>query len=510
MVPPDFDPGLGAEFALNSDIRQRREQDGRATELLHRLDACLSNPWPEKDRDRLFWRIGQVGVASAAPALLRMTERLGVANAGYSLVWALARCAGGEAADVLRRIATSSANPTVRGLAGIASVSALMGEARFDAAPSEPLLKGIARAVESADPDTITGTLAEVAARLPTRVGPILVDLYHLAQQNPALHRALVATVPRLPARPPYLYGLRKLFKYAELLDDAPMFGAVAHRFETAQPMYQNKPNRKGFVFAGELGQRWVKADHLAATADGKPADVKTGLSQATLFYMKRRVWRTLRKRGELGQRSFVEMATEYLLAFADTDMVEEHRRFVWKRDENRGRFKRHTLVYGPFSYAWAMGHLLYRHSSSVQMVPSALTMVEAAFVDHKQRSEAFPQLWDEHPEFALRLAAETCCQNIANFGVRVLRANPKYLRGLAVSALETLLASHHAVVAQLAFEEARNRLARGKSDSDLLAALIELGAAGSPETGRRTDRLRSGASVEFGAPRPVGHRQPL
>jgi cellulose synthase operon protein C len=506
--PADLDPNLGAEFALNHEVRQRRDQDGRTEELLRRLDACLSDPWPEKDRDRLFWRIGQVRIASASSALLRMTERLGLETVSYSLVWALARCAGGAAADVLKRIAASSPNPAVCGLASMASVSALMGEARFDAAPSEPLPDDMARAVESADPDAIMVALAKIAAPAPTpnqgwkrmeiaagnleiaagnkvpahtpaRTGPILVDLYHLAQQNAALHQALVTIVPRLPARPPYLYGLRKLFKYSELLDDALMFGATAHRFETCHPLYKdgqrsNWGKRKGQFYISEIGG-WVTLDHLTPTADGKPGDVKTGLSQATQLYMKRRIWRTLRKRAELGQRSFVEMATAYLLAFADTDMAEEHRRFVWKRDELRShQFKRHTHVYGPFSYAWTMGHLLYQHAPSVQLITSALTVVEVAVVDQKQRSEAFPQLWDEYPEFALRLAAESCCLNIATFGARVLRNNPKYMRGLAVSVLETLLASNHAVVAQLAFEEARNRLARGKSDVSLLAALLD------------------------------------
>ena len=476
-----------------------REKDGRTKELLARLETCARDPWPEKDRERLFWRIGEARIEEAAPILLQIAERQGAENAGYSLTWALARCAGGGAADVLRRIASVSANPTTRGLAEFASISALMGDRRFDVTPAETLPEGVGRAVVSADPDALAGALADTAQREPARAARVVVELYRLAQQNPALHGALTAIVPRLPARPPYIYGLRKLFKYAEMLDDAPMFGAAAHRFETAQAMYSSDAHWDGKTYIREL-RGWTKLDHLSPGRDGKPANVKTALSQATLYYMKRRIWRALRKRAELGQSAFIELATAYLLAFVDTDMVDEHRRYVWKRDEARGRFTRHTHVYGPFSYAWGMGQLLYRHSSSVRLMPSALTMVEVGEINPKQRSEAFPQLWDEHPEQALRLAAESCCQNIAAFGVRVLRANSDFMSSLTASVLETLLASQHAAVARLAFEEARDRLARGEVDAELLGALLQ---AGLPEARKLAiDRINADLSLPWASVR--------
>jgi cellulose synthase operon protein C len=359
-------------------------------------------------------------------------------------------------------------------LADMACVSPLMGDRRFPAEPSEPFPENVAHAAAAADADALTEALAELAGREPARTGKVMVDLYRRAQENPALHAALCVTVIRAPARPPYLPGLRKLFKYAEMLDDTAMFGATAHRFETARPMYKGRPGRQNTVYVHELGG-WVKPDHLQPARGRKATNIRTGLGEATHQYMKRRIWRALRKRAELGQESFLEMAVAYLLSFVDTDIVEESRRYVWKRDGAGGRFSRHTHVYGPFAYAWTMGQLLYRHSPAVRLQESALAMVEVGDIDSTRRTEAFPELWDQRPEFALRLAAESCCQNVAGFGVRVLRSNPQFLAAITVATLETLLASPHVSAARLAFDEARNRLARGGgADPELLAALLK------------------------------------
>lgn len=467
---------------------------GRAEELIARLEACLRDRWPE-DRERLFWRIGEVRPPDAVPALLRMAERAGAEEAGYSLVWALARCAGGEAAETLRHIAGAAKSAVTRGLADMASISALMGESRFPATPLTPLPPALAAA--AAGEGDLAAALAEAAAREQALAGPLLVELYRQAQQNPALHAALVAVVARLPVRPPWLFGLRKLFKYAELLDDAAMFGAVAHGFETARPMY-GRTVWRGKVYVSDLG-RWTEPDHLAGSGEDGPGVVTTGLSEATHRYLKRRVWRALRKRGELGQAAFVDMATAYLLSFSDADRVEEQRRHVWKRDERSGRFSRRTHVHGPFSYAWTMGQLLYRHSPSVRLLDSALMTVNVAEVNRTQRGEAFPRLWDERPEQALRLAAVSCHSDIAAFGVRVLRANPKFLRGAPSSALETLLASAHAVSARLGFEEARDRLAKTGPDPRLLAALLNAGLAEARKLA--VDRIDADASLPWSSP---------
>jgi hypothetical protein len=480
---------------------------GRERTLLLQLEACLRAPWPEKAQARLFWRAGEVRLRAATPLLLQLAEKTGFAEASYSLVWALARCAGGEAAAALSAIAAGTQRPLVRGLAQFALISPLMGERRLAHQQSVPLPESVIRALTdegsetgsepSADLalpeplrytaavaalrrlDAVYGAFTDFARREPVRAGAVLTELYRLAQADPALHRLLVAMVLRLPARPPFLPGLRRLFKYAEMLDDAPMFGAAAHCFEMAEPMYKqhyrHRENDVARALVPELDRtRWQPLKHLT----GAP-DAKTAMSLGTVQYMKRRIWRALCKRGELGQQSFLELATAYLLAFSEADLAKPHTLTFYRWNRETRRRTAHMQIYGPLAKAWSAGQLLYRRAENVCLRYGTLTHFSAGGFDANARGEAFGALWDAYPEYALRLAAESRCEPIALFGLRVLRDQPSYLRGLPPGTLELLLASPFAEVVQHALAEAKTRLAQGELDNTLIAALL---AAGLPE----------------------------
>lgn len=443
----------------------------REAVLLARLEACLADPWPAKERDRLFWRIGEARIGAAGPLLARFAaERAGHADASYSLVWALARCGGPGAADTLSAIARQTRNALVRGLAEFAGMSALMGERQLPPAPEEPLPEAIARAAENADLDALAGALAEMAQREPARVRAAMVGLYRLAQADADLHGLVVGLVGRVPVRPPYIPGLRRLFKYAEMIEDAAMFGAVAIRIETAKPMYRGKGFSRGERLHARVPEveayNWVPLDHLK----GAP-DARTGLSKATLDYLKRRVWRALRKRGELGQDAFLEMATGYLLAIGEDKLAKPTHRIVYKWENGRRRITRYD--YGTLSPLWTAGQLLYRHSPNARLREGSLSHFTVNERPPEGRGEAFGALWDAQPVYALRIAVETPVEPIALFAVGVLRGQPEFLASLDIDAISALLFAPVAAAATLGLDEARERLARGAADEGLLAALL-------------------------------------
>jgi hypothetical protein len=518
----------GAEpHAPSPDPAAAELPGGRERALLLQLEACLRAPWPEKPRDRLFWRAGEVRLRTASPLLLQLAGKTGFGQASYSLVWALARCAGGDAAAVLSAVAAETQAPLVRGLAQFALASPLMGERRLAPQQSAPLPESIVRALadggfeSDAQPsadlalpeplrrpataelrrlDAVYGAFTDFARREPIWAGPLLAELYRLAQGEPALHSLLVAMVLRLPARPPFMPGLRRLFKYAEMLDDAPMFGAAARCFETAEPMYkqhyQRSENEVARAFVPEVDRsRWLPLKHLTGARDAT-----TALSLSTVHYLKRRIWRALRKRGELGQQCFLELATAYLLAFTEADLSKPNTLtfYRWNRETRRSTV--HTQNYGPLAKAWSAGQLLYRHAPDICLRYGTLTHFSVAETGASVRSEAFPELWDAHPDYALRLATESRCEPIALFGLRILRDQPAYLRGLASGTLELLLASPFADAVQLALDEARTRLAQGSFDDTLIAALL---GAGLPEArDLAVKRIDLDSSLPWASPR--------
>jgi hypothetical protein len=444
---------------------------GREQALLARLEACLRYPWPAKERDRLFWRIGEVRIAAAAPLLMRFAaERTGHQAASYSLVWAIARTGGAGAADALTSIARQSQDALVRGLAEFALMSPLMGERQVQPTPEEALPEPVTRAMADVDLDALAGAVADFATREPVRVRALLVSLYRLSMVDGQLHGLLAALIGRLPARPPYIPALRRMFKYAEMLDDGVMFGAVAHRFDNAKPMYATfwgRGSAKPSAYMPEVNAtRPTELRHL----HGAP-DATTALSKNTLNYLKRRIWRAMRKRGELGQEAFLALATGYLLAFTEADMVAPVTR---SRAKWLGRqYITEHAHYGPLARAWSVGQLLYQNTPKIRLKPGTLTFYGIEQTVPDVRGEAFRELWDARPDYALRIAAESPCEPIAAFAVRVLRDRPDYLQGLATDTISALLFAPVEGAARLGLEIARTRLAQGQGDVDLIALLL-------------------------------------
>ncbi len=464
-----LDGASAAPVALAPDSQGA---DGRARVLLERLDQCRRSPQQPPGLDRLLWRVGEVRLTAATPALLDIARRVGAADASYSLVFALARAAGADAVPALQDIAARSTSTMVRDLARFALRSRLVGAAQQATDIDQELPAAIAQAVRARDAHQLAGAIIALAEQDRTKVGAVLATLAGLAQHDTDIAPVLAAAVMTMPARPPYLIGLRKLYKYAEMADDAALFAAAAHRFETAQPMYRRRPGGDGRVWVPALGARvqvgWQR---------GAP-DPRVGLSQATLYYFKRRIWRALRKRGELGDPRFADLAAAYLLSLRPDDMTPPARWTAWVRLAN-GTWGRQPRAIGPLGRNWTASQLLYRHAPQMTARGGSMTFMEIGehpAADEARRDDAFPELWAARPDLALKLAAHNGCEPVALHGLRVMQADAAFVQGLAGEALGRLLTSPFAAILRFAFNEARNRLARGSVDDALLVALIGAG----------------------------------
>ncbi|SFK55764.1 hypothetical protein [Methylorubrum salsuginis] len=431
--------------------------EGRDGVLLARLAACRRERWSERDRARLLWRIGQLRIAAATPALIALAAELGPAQAPYTLVWALARAGGEAARPALNDIAAGSDSVATRDLARFALATEAPAQADAD------LPDAVARAAGAGDVDGLCDALDALAFSKPARVGPALVALGRRARREPGLHAALCAAIPRLPARPPYLIGLRRLFKQAEMADDSGLFAATAYRFETAEPMYWRGPNH---VYVPERRQS-LPRDSLRYGSDAS-----LGLSTATHDYLRRRIWRALRKRGEVGDPAFAAMAADYLLSLRPEDLKPRQAWTSWVRRPGQA-WGRERRAYGPLGHHWTASQLLYRNAPGASPRPKSLRFVETAEPDPESRDEAFPDLWSARPDLALRLAVETEIAPVAMLGVRVLRADASAREALTPAELGRLLAAPVTSAQRLGFDTARDRLARGAAAPDLLAALI-------------------------------------
>lgn len=446
--------------------------DGRDTELLRKLAICMRSAWPENERDRLFWRLGVIRLAPAYAQLAVIAEKVGAANASYSLVFALARCGGAEAVDVLRSCADANVSLVTRDYAAYAIASELMGARRL---PPRLLLprttdaaatRDIEMALANGDGAALLQALLAASSAQPGFANQFLIALAHHALADGVARKTLLASVRAMTPRPPFVQVLRRLFKYADLTDDGPLFAATARQFELATPMY-----RRNRVYNDRV---WVPGSRqaLQLSEEQRSANPRLALSDQTLLYFKRRAWRMLRKRGELDQDAFTAMASELLLAFTDADGVKPATWTGYVRID--GRFQSVPHATEALSRVWSVSHLLHDSAETSHFNPSALTHRHVGEHAPGQREEAFPALWDAQPQRLLRIAASARNHAAARFAAEALRQGPPRPETMDADAIDGLLASPYPEITTLAAAIARRLIDAGKADATLIAALLE------------------------------------
>lgn len=204
---------------------------------------------------------------------------------------------------------------------------------------------------------------------------------------------------------------LKGIYKLAEQRQDYPVWSLLAYRFEVERD--------KGFFANLDSGYQLI-------------------YPVRTHYYLRRRSWRMLRKLGKAGSPDYVEAAMEVLLHYEDKDgkLIEM---------EEPGTGKRKWIL--DFTHLWLFNHLLYRHSTRFYVRNSRRwgAKPDAWFSLPDKREEAFPELWDKHPEALWCLVQEAKASPVIQFAGRALRlGNPSFVQGLSKQEIEMLLTSDH------------------------------------------------------------------
>lgn len=447
--------------------------DGRDAELLRKLATSARSPWPDKNRDRLFWRLGVIRLVAAYPQLAAFAEKLGAANVSYSLVHALARCGGAEAGDWLRQIAEANDSVVTRDYAAYALASPLMGDRRQPPRLALPrttdvaAMRDIDAALAAGNGAALVQALLAASSTQPNFANQFLIALAHHAHAETKARATLLAALRAVSARPPFVQVLRRLFKYADLTDDGPLFAATAQQFELATPMY-----RTGRVHNDRV---WLPGARQALTLseEQRSATPRIALSDQTLLYFKRRAWRMLRKRAELGQDAFTAMASDLLLAFTDADGTPR----TWTAYERiNGRYQSIPNSADALSRVWSVSHLLHGNGATSQFNATGLTHRHVGTPDLMRRDEAFPALWDAQPGRLLHIAATARNHPAAAFAAAALKQGPTRPDAMDAAAMPGLLTSPYPEVGSLATAIARRLITSGKADGALVSALLGAG----------------------------------
>lgn len=423
-------------------ILERLGQSGTDRRWFRRQGAQRS--WP---LERAIWRAGELKLREAEGPLLALIDTAtsaevqgggkGIRN--YSIAYALGRLGTEASMEALAKLRNDTKQPGhVQRIATEALL--LLSDAETRAEHAKDILAALPAPLRDAHAAGAEAFAAALSIHLEASPPHFAVmDLVYLVNDE-IVRPGFLAELAKVKLEAPYFYWLRHIFKAAEYRKDPRVFGLLAHRFET------------------------VRANPVVWRAVPKSV-----YSAPTREYLRRRVWRTLRRLGEAADSDFVPLAVGTLLAFTDAD-AEPVR-----------------PGYDTFSRYRAFNHLLYTNSPRYELRPNTKAFrlkrgQRAGQPPPPQREEAFPTLWESRPEGLMQLVAESTCTPVHDFAARALEACPAFLAELDDDDVVLLLSRPYAATARLGFSIAKTRHAAGKLSAKVLSAL----AASAHEPGRK------------------------
>lgn len=411
--------------------------------LLARLEQRSWKSLKQPQRNRTIWRIGERRLRAAVPELVELIQR-GDAMQDYCIAWAIGRCGDRGAAQAMQELHVRGSTDAVRRIALQAWLMLSDEAARRERATA--LIAAWPEALRSAwaaeDETAIVNMAASETGWRDLPFATWLEQLDQIALDAPMGRRILLALLRIVSMRVGAFRAVRHIYKAAEMRADGDIFGLLQRRFETTQHA------------AGDYV--WVQGRYRSFAEEGARADSTVAYGIRTRTYLLLRGWRTLRRLGMDRDPDFVPMALGALSALDDRDAGNDRR--ALDRYGHWHLFNRLLRAQGGWRHSRS-GRRWYR--------------VGPAAAD-SSRTEAFPEIWDEHPDALLWLMQNSRAEGVHAFAARALSDNAAYCAAMSQDTLRGLLRSPYLPSARFAFQVARQRFEPGVPDADWLMLLVQ------------------------------------
>ena len=415
--------------------------------ILQRLQPGNWRLLPQAQRNRTIWRIGERRLSAAVPTLVGLLER-GDAMQDYCVAWAIGRCGDAGAREAMQELAARGASDAVRRVALHAWLMLAGADARREHA--RDLVADWPEDLRSSwERGEVDALLAHAVTGKGWRNVPLdawLEQLDQVAQADdqPLARRLLLAVLRAVPLAAGSFRAVRHLYKMAEMRADGELFGLLQRRFETT----------------AHATQRYVytRTGYRTFAEEAARPDSTLAYGTLTRHYLLRRGWRTLRRLGEDASPDFVPLALGMLATYDD-------------RDAHARTAGRIVVRYGP----WPLFNHQLRARAGLRHSRSGLSWYhDGTRPGENVRHEAFPELWDRHPDDLLWLMRHSRCEGVHAFAARALADNAAYCAALPLDTLRDLLRSPYVPTARFAFDTARKRFEPGVPDGAWLRLFVQ------------------------------------
>lgn len=459
-------------------ISQVLDSDARKQAVLKHLSASAKGK-PKWPLSRVIWRAGELKIQEATPLLIGLIGS-GDALRDYCIAWALGWCGDQRAISALGRLLNDgTTTDAVRRIAVEALLKLLNEKDRQDfkndclaKLPTE--LRELARKGASA---VFAQALQAYLSNGDVQRFDVLKTLYVI--DNDIVRPALLELLRTAPLQPNYFKQLRHIFKAAEYRRDAEVFGIIAYRFEKERAMYAKWYQSSWYQQDTQSGGTIYSKQNVGG-ALGK-ADAKYAYGGNTRQYLRKRVWRTLRRLAELDEANdYVKMAVGVLLPFSDTD-AQAIRQSVYSIHDpqpgNRWHYRTVETNWDAFAGYYSFNRVLYSNSPRYEFKPNSMgarcrSTYQPGAPAPDVREEAFPKLWEAQPVGLLHLLSESHCLPVHEFAVKALADCQEFCAQLDVEIIVMLLGRPYEITARFGFELAKLRYDAAQPDRDLVLAV--------------------------------------
>ncbi len=372
------------------------------------------------EASRLLYKVGELRLPDATYSLLNIaenpqfSEELKDDNFRYSLIWALGRCGGIGAAEMINKLIENPTTDAVQRLALDAYLQLASPEIRTKiyAKLKAKISKELADIIDNENP-----TENDILLLFPAEAidgTPPLYLLYLLSAQNPTYRSFLLDIIGEVPLDYPYFQSLRYIFKSAEFRDDFEILGLLSVRFDIVHHSYETKTRYE-----------W---DSISRTHNRyRVRNEKKAFSNRTKAWFQKRIIRKLTLLGEQESAAFCGYAAGILQHYPDTLILAQKETDSRYTYVNR-RWTRNVKHYRVFKQIVLPWLTLNTDNENVTQNPanSKYKFIESYYEQiTNKRSEPFQTIWDNNLDIALALLINCRSNFVAKFTLRILENHP-------------------------------------------------------------------------------------
>ncbi len=474
-----------AKVEANKDQNKAKSIWGYVKNIL-KIGGTSSSSNQQKEHkwplSRIVWRAGELRIKEAVPHLLKLPVSKELVDQ-YSLIWALGRCGDTAALPQIEKIiGLKKTHKPAKFLAREAKRLLLTQDQRKDYAKEliPHLAPNFQEAVKTGDSAKVLEAIKSTIEEKKTAYNDIAA-LYLIADLHPFVRKSLLDWLKEAPLKGQgYFKSIRQLFKASELREDAELYGIISRRiFKSKQGAYRGYYVYIPYDDPRYSYQRWKS---IKFAEEIKSETCYVGFMHSTKPYLQKRIWRFLRRKGDVNDASYVKMAVGVLLAYTDEDVqnLPPYEYYSYNYENNRWRSKRTVLHYAPYSSHWAFNEILFKNSDRYQWTDGKTAWIVKPGLNPKElpaaskREEAYPELWDQMPQGMLHLLAESKCKEVHEFAVRATRQNmEKVLPMINTQFICILLEKEYEATTRFALELAREKYDPQNPDPELVLALL-------------------------------------